>query len=115
MAEPKIEIRGMKDVDLKGGIVLDSFPSSGLANAIASGCLIHSFKTEFVAVLNSPAFPALSVIRNSAPNFPARVYANEELKLVFFVSKLKLDQSMYRPPWQTLCFSGPPKAAASLS
>jgi uncharacterized protein len=102
LAEPKIEIRGMKDVDLKGGIVLDGFPSIGLANAIASECLIHSLKTEFVAVLDSPAFPALSVIRNSAPNFPARVYANEELKLVFFVSELKLDQSMYRPVANTM-------------
>lgn len=53
-------------------------------------------------MLDSPAFPALSVIRNSAPNFPARVYANEELKLVFFVSELKLDQSMYRPVANTM-------------
>jgi uncharacterized protein len=77
LAEPKIEIRGMKDVHLKGGTVLDGFPSIGLANAIASECLIHSLKTEFVAVLDSPAFPALSVICNSAPNFPARVYATK--------------------------------------
>jgi len=49
----------MKDVDLKGGIVLDGFPSIDLANAIASECLIHSLKTEFVAVLDSPAFPVL--------------------------------------------------------
>jgi uncharacterized protein len=98
----ELEIRGMKDVDLKGGIVLDGFPSIDLANAIASECLIHSLKTEFVAVLDPPAFPALSVICNSAPNFPARVYANEELKLAFFVSKLKLDQSMYRPVANTM-------------
>ncbi len=55
-----------------------------------------------MAVLDSPAFPALSVICNSAANFPARVYANEELKLVCFVSKLKLDQSMYRPVANTM-------------
>jgi uncharacterized protein len=63
LAEP--EIRGMKDVDLKGGVFLDSFPSSGLANAIASECLIHSFKTEFVAVLDSSAFPALYLMKKA--------------------------------------------------
>jgi hypothetical protein len=34
LAETEIEIREMKDVDLKGGIVFDSFPSSGLARKI---------------------------------------------------------------------------------
>ena len=29
------------------------------------------------------------------PNFPARIYANENLKLAFLISELNLDQSMY--------------------
>ena len=39
---------------------------------------LHSLKTELVAVLDSPGFPALSIIRNTTPNFPARIYANED-------------------------------------
>ena len=97
MIEPPIEVRTIRDVKLHGGILLDGFPSMGLANAIASECLIHSMKTEFVAVLDSPAFAPLSVIRNSQPNFPARVYANEEIKMGIFVSELNLDPSLYRP------------------
>lgn len=99
MAVPaeKIEVRKLKNVNLKGGIVVDGFPSVGLANAIASECLIHSLKTEFVAAIDSPAFPPLSVIKNAMPNFPARVYANEELKLAMFVSELNLDPAMFRP------------------
>ena len=102
MLDPLIEIRKIKDVDLKGGIVIDGFPSVGLANAIASECLVNSLKTEFVAVIDSPNFSAMSVIRNAAPNFPARIYANEELKLGIFVSELYLDQSMYRPIARTI-------------
>jgi uncharacterized protein len=52
-------------------------------------------KTELVAVLDSPGFTALSIIHNAAANFPARIYANEDLKLTIFVSELNLDQSMY--------------------
>jgi uncharacterized protein len=97
VAEPPIEIRKLRNVNLQSGIVVDGFPSVGLANAIASECLIHSLKTELVAVIDSPAFPPLSIVRNAMPTFPARVYANEELKLAMFVSELNLDQSMFRP------------------
>src|SRR5438105_7218298 len=96
MTEPLIEVRKIKDVKLQGGILLDGFPSVGLANAIASECLIHSMHTEFVAVLDSPAFPPLSVIRNNQPNFPARIYANEQINLGIFVSELNLDPALYR-------------------
>ena len=95
-------MRKIKDTNLKGGILLDGFPSVGLANAIASECLIHSMKTEFVAVLDSPLFAPLSVIRNSVPNFPARIYVNEETKLAMFVSELNLDASLYRPVANTM-------------
>jgi uncharacterized protein len=97
LAEPEIDIRKLKNVNMKGGILVDGFPSVGLANAIASECLIHSLKTEFVAVIDSPAFPPLSIIKNAMPNFPARVYANEELKLAIFVTELNLDSAMFRP------------------
>ena len=94
MSKP-IEIRNLKKINIKGGTVIDGFPSSGLANAIASECFIHSLKTELVAVLDSAEFPALSVIHNTLPNFPARIYANENLKLAIFVSEMNVEQSLY--------------------
>jgi uncharacterized protein len=48
-----------------------------------------------VAVLNSPGFPGLSIIHNGIPTFPARIYANEDLKLSIFLSELNLDQTMH--------------------
>lgn len=97
LSEPQLEIRKLKNVNLKGGIVLDGFPSVGLAGAVASECLVHTLKTNLVAVVDSPAFPPLSIIQSAMPNFPARVYANEELHLAMFVSELNLDRSMFRP------------------
>ncbi len=97
LTDPEIRYRKIKDVPLKGGILVDGFPSVGLANAIASECLVHSLQTEFVGVIDSPSFPALSLIRNAMPNFPARVYANPDLKLAVFVSELNLDPSLFTP------------------
>jgi uncharacterized protein len=90
-----IEIRTIKKVNLKGGTVIDGFPSGGLTNSIASTCFMRSVKNELVAVLDSPAFPPLAIIYDGIPNFPARIYVNEDIKLAIFVSELNLDQSMY--------------------
>lgn len=102
MAEPPIEVRKIRNVNMKGGIVIDGFPSVGLANAIATECLIHTLKTELVALVDSPAFPPLSIIRNAMPSFPARVYASEELKLAMFVSELNLHPSLFRSVASTM-------------
>lgn len=83
-------------LDIQGGIVLDGFPSSGLVNAIATECLIRSLKTELVAVLDSSEFPPLSIVIDHSPQFPARLYVNESLKVSFFVSELDIYPSMQK-------------------
>ena len=95
-AEPIIEIRKLKEINIEGGVVFDGFHGIGLTSTIAIGCFINSLKTEFVGILDSPLFPPISVIYNTKPNFPARIYANEEKKLAFFVSEAILESSAYR-------------------
>jgi uncharacterized protein len=86
-----------KGIDLKGGIVLDGLPSStGLVNAIASECLIRSTGTDLVAFLDSPDFPPISVISNYVPQYPIRIYVNENLKVAFFVSDITIDKPLQR-------------------
>jgi uncharacterized protein len=94
--EPIIEIRKLKEINIEGGVVFDGFHGIGLTSTIAIGCFINSLKTELVGILDSPLFPPLSVIYNAKPNFPARIYANEEKKLAFFVSEAILESSAYR-------------------
>jgi uncharacterized protein len=94
-----LEIKNIhKDVkiNIQGGIVLDGFPSTGLVNAIASECLIRSIGTELIAVVDSPEFPPVSIIENYVPQFPARIYLNEKLKVAFFISEVNMGASMER-------------------
>jgi uncharacterized protein len=95
--KPVIEIRKLKEINIEGGIVFDGFYNIGLTSTIACGCFINSLKTELVGILDSSLFSPMSVIYDGKPNFPARIYANEEKKLGFFVSELVLDPSAYRP------------------
>jgi uncharacterized protein len=94
--EPIIKIRKLKEINIEDGVVFDGFHGIGLTSTIAIGCFINSLKTELVGILDSPLFPPLSVIYNAKPNFPARIYANEEKKLAFFVSEAILESSAYR-------------------
>ena len=95
--EPIIEIRKLKEINIEGGVVFDGFHNIGLTSTIACGCFINSLKTELVGILDSSLFSPMSIIYDGKPNFPARIYANEEKKLGFFVSELVLDPSAYRP------------------
>ena len=95
--KPIIEIRKLKEINIEGGVVFDGFHNIGLTSIIACGCFIHSLKTELVGILDSSLFSPMSVIYDGKPNFPARIYANEEKKLGFFISELVLDPSAYRP------------------
>jgi uncharacterized protein len=91
-----ISVKKINDVNLEGGIVIDGFPCTGLVNAIASECIIRSTRTKVAAVLDSPDFPTLSIISDHLPQFPARIYVNEDLKIAFFVTEIEIDKVMYR-------------------
>jgi predicted ATP-grasp superfamily ATP-dependent carboligase len=55
--------------------------------------LIHQHSSIVSYLQWNPELPS----QNICPNFPARIYANEDIniKLAMFLSKLNLDQSMY--------------------
>jgi uncharacterized protein len=82
-------------MNLKGGTVIDGFATSGITNTIASECILHSINTQLIATIESSYFSQLSVIRNSVPYFPVRIYANEELKTSIFISEISIDPSLY--------------------
>lgn len=91
----QIEFHTVKKVNLKGGTLIDGFPSGGLTNSIASMCFMNSVLNELVSVMDSPCFPPISMVYDGIANFPTRIYANEDLKVAFLISELNLDPSFY--------------------
>ena len=93
------QIRNIKKdrkFNIKGGTVIDGFPSGGLVIAIASEFLINTVGMELVGVVDSAEFPIISMITNSIPQFPARLYVNEDLKLGIFISELTIFPEMQK-------------------
>ncbi len=99
---PKIRIREIKKLNLEEGYLIDGFPSVGFTSAIATESMIHTSKFELGGVIDSEAFPPISVIKNGKPNFPTRIFVNEELKVGIFLSYLTLDQSLHRITAKTM-------------
>jgi uncharacterized protein len=96
MSNPQtIVIKTLKKMNLKGGTVIDGFATTGITNTIASECILHSINTQLIATIESSYFSQLSVVRNSIPYFPVRIYANEELKTSIFISEISIDPSLY--------------------
>lgn len=88
-------IKTLKKMNLKGGTVIDGFAATGITNTIASECILHSIDTQLIATIESSYFSQLSVVRNSIPYFPVRIYANEELKTAIFISEISIEPSLY--------------------
>jgi uncharacterized protein len=103
-----IEIKKLKKhvkerLNIKGGVVLDGLPGSGcLVNAIASECLIRTTGTELVGYLDSPDFAPISVVSNFVPQYPVRIYVNENLKVAFFVSEVNIERPIQKEVAKTI-------------
>jgi len=102
MMSPKIRIRELKPLNLEGGHLIDGFPSVGFTSAIATESMIHTSQFELAGVIDSESFPPISVVKNGRPNFPTRIFVNDDLKVGIFLSFLTLDQSLHRVTAKTM-------------
>lgn len=103
MANDTVFVREIIPIDVKGGYLIDGFPYTGLANAIATESLVNSTSQfELAGVLDSELFPPISIVREEVPNFPARILVNKNLKLAVFSSYLTPHESIHREVAKTM-------------
>ena len=96
MTVSEIVIKEFKEFNLKDGYLIDGFPSVGFSSAIATESMIHTSQFELGGIIDSKKFPPISVIKEGKPNYPSRIFINEDLKVGVFSSYLNLDQSLHR-------------------
>lgn len=98
----RIRIKELKPLNLEGRYLIDGFPSVGFSSAIATESMIHTSQFEVAGVIDSDSFPPISVIKDGKPNYPTRIFVNENLKVGVFLSYLTLDQSLHRTAAKTM-------------
>jgi len=102
LMNPRIRIRELKKLNLDGGYLIDGFPSVGFSSAIATESMVHTSQFQLAGVIDSESFPPISVVKDGKPNFPTRIFVNEDLKVGIFLSYLTLDQSLHRVTAKTM-------------
>ncbi|MCG3779185.1 MAG: Carboxylate--amine ligase [Nitrosopumilus sp.] len=96
MISSEITIKEFKKFDLEEGYLIDGFPSVGFSSAIATESMIYTSQFELAGIIDSKIFPPISVIKGGKPNYPSRIFINENLKVAVFSSYLNLDQTLHR-------------------
>ena len=99
---PAVEVRTLKEVDLKGGIVVAAVPSVGLVSTISATYLIQMLPVDQVCAFESEDFPSVSMIYAKKPKFPARIYASTQHKLAIFICEMPLPTRIHRSVAYTL-------------
>lgn len=91
-----IKIRELRPLNLEGGFLIDGFPSVGFSSVIATESMIHTSNFKLSGVIDSEIFPPISLIKDGKPNFPTRIFVNDELKVAAFLSHLVVEESFHR-------------------
>jgi uncharacterized protein len=93
---PKITIKEFRPLNLEGGYLIDGFPSVGFSSVIATESMIHTSQFKLAGIIDSDIFPPISLIKDGKPNYPTRIFVNEELKVAAFLSHLAVEESLHR-------------------
>ena len=91
-----IDIKEIIPINVENGILINGFPSTGLTSAVATESLISTTEFELGGIIDSDRFPPISIVKNGLPNYPRRIFVNNELKVAVFSSYLTLDVSLHK-------------------
>lgn len=100
--EHRIRVKEFKEINLSGGFLIDGFPAVGFTSAIATESMIHTSQFELAGIIDSESFPPVSLVKHGMPNYPTRIFVNDELKVAVFSSFLTLHESLHRDMARTM-------------
>jgi uncharacterized protein len=100
-----ITIMEYKEVDLANSMLVVAFPTVGLISSIAGHFIIDSLKLDEIGAIISKHFMPATVIHNSNPSPPVRIYAGKKMcgpdnsceQLAVIISEFMPPMNMIKP------------------
>lgn len=96
MTPRKFIIKELIPIKIDDGYLIDGFPSVGFTSAIATESLIHTSKFQLAGIIDSDSFPPVSLIKDKKPNYPTRIFVNNDLNVAVFSSYLTFHESLHK-------------------
>lgn len=93
-----LQIHEEKKVELLDSMLIVAFPTVGLVSTIAGQYIIDSFKLDKIGSISSRYFIPATVIHNSVPAPPVRIYAEEKACAGEVCTQLAVIISEFMPP-----------------
>ena len=92
----EIRIKETSSINIENGFIINGFPSTGLTSSMSTELIINTSNFQLAGIVDSDYFPPISIIKNGAPNYPTRIFVNNDLKTAIFSSHIVLDVSLHR-------------------
>ena len=89
-----IEIKMIKDVNLKGCTFIEGFPGIGLVGPMAISYIIDKLNMTYIGYMESDSFPPLVSIHKGEPMPSIRVYYAEKEKLVTIFAEFAIPMAL---------------------
>jgi uncharacterized protein len=64
--------------------------------------MIQTSQFSLAGIIDSDSFPPISLIKEGKPNYPTRIFVNDDLKVSVFLSYLTLHESLHRVVAKTM-------------
>lgn len=92
-----IEIKLMKETNLKDTTLIEGFPGIGLVGPMAVSYIIDKLDMEYIGYIESDEFPPIVSIHNSQPLPPVRIYYSNKKKIAAVFAEFSIPISLAMP------------------
>jgi len=98
-----IEVIEYKEMDLSDSMLVVAFPTVGLISSIAGHFIIDQLKLDEIGTISSRYFTPATVIHNSLPSPPVRIYAgSKKCGPDGSCNQIAIIISEFMPPWNII-------------
>ena len=94
-SEFELEIYSLEETKPVGGVVIEAFPSIGISATIAGLYIVGVLKLHEIAAISSAHFPPISVVSGNKPEFPARIYGREGVRVMVCISEFAMPAELH--------------------
>jgi len=90
-----LQVTTIKKIDLKGKVLIESFPGVGMVGAIAANHISEQMDLEEISFIENDAFQPIAIFSDNDALHSVRIYGHENCPIVLFTSEFPLPRQTH--------------------